>query len=149
MKLIKPNSSYNTINILPRSYDKNGVTVVRFTEQQSREVVEVIPTNIQWVKNNLSITLETPFAKPDQRYRFDVINKISEEAKAFKERVEVENGSLEAISCVGSEFGYDDPYLIYRGLALVTIFDNEDYTINNDEFKTYTGDDSDPIKVYE
>ena len=111
--------------------------------------MEVIPTNIQWVKNNLSITLETPFAKPDQRYRFDVINTFCKEAVDFKSRVEGDFGTVESISCIEDEFGYNEDSLIYKGLALVTIFDNEDYTINNDEFKTYTGDDSDPIKVYE
>ena len=149
MKLIKPNSSYNTINILPRSYSEGGNTIVRFTEQQSRKVVEVIPTNIQWVKNNLSITLETPFVKPDQRYRFEVIDITSDELKAFILRVEEDGGLIVSSSCVDEKLGYSNPTLIYRGLALVTAFDNENYTINNDEFKTYIGDDSDPIKVYE
>ena len=47
------------------------------------------------------------------------------------------------------EVWQDEVSLIYRGVAFVTEFKNDNYTINNNEFVIDTSTDSDSIKVYE
>lgn len=117
MNIIDPNTTPNSLSILPRSFDAGTPITLVFRNHDTNEITTLHPTLNDYVGNELVILVEFPTTFSEgERYTY-----------------QVKQGSK----------------IIYKGQALITEFNQNNYTLNNNEFSIDIDTDADELKVYE
>jgi len=72
MKIINPLLTNNILSILPRGYDSNVAVTVVLTDDDTREITNVIPSQISYISNDMLMTVQTPSLIEGDRLSFEV-----------------------------------------------------------------------------
>ena len=134
MKHLYPTLAEQTIKIIPRDF---GVNIVMSLRDDSTNKLEFLyPTNVIKNGNYLDIT-ETFELKEGRFYDLKIFY------GSFEKRVELDNGILEGLQCLGVEYDAND--IIYRDKIFCTSqntnqIKNEYYTVNKDDYKSLKSD---------
>ena len=133
MKHLYPTLAEQTIKIIPRDF---GVNIVMSLRDDSTNKLEFLyPTNV--IKNGNYLDITETFKLTEGRF-YDL--KIF--YGSFEKRVELDNGILEGLQCLGVDYDAND--IIYRDKIFCTSqstnrSNNEHYTVNKDEYKSKGG----------
>ena len=134
MKHLYPTSAEQTIKIIPRDF---GVNIVMSLRDDSTNKLDFLyPTNV--IKNGNYLDITETFELTEGRF-YDL--KIF--YGSFEKRVELDNGILEGLQCLGVEYDAND--IIYRDKIFCTSqntnqIKNEYYTVNKDDYKSLKSD---------
>jgi len=134
VKHLYPTSAEQTIKIIPRDF---GVNIVMSLRDDSTNKLDFLyPTNV--IKNGNYLDITETFELTEGRF-YDL--KIF--YGSFEKRVELDNGILEGLQCLGVEYDAND--IIYRDKIFCTSqntnqIKNEYYTVNKDDYKSLKSD---------
>ena len=134
MKHLYPTLAEQTIKIIPRDF---GVNIVMSLRDDSTNKLEFLyPTNV--IKNGNYLDITETFELTEGRF-YDL--KIF--YGSFEKRVELDNGILEGLQCLGVDYDAND--IIYRDKIFCTSqntnqIKNEYYTVNKDDYKSLKSD---------
>lgn len=134
MKHLYPTLAEQTIKIIPRDF---GVNIVMSLRDDSTNKLEFLyPTNV--IKNGNYLDITETFKLTEGRF-YDL--KIF--YGSFEKRVELDNGILEGLQCLGVDYDAND--IIYRDKIFCTSqntnqIKNEYYTVNKDDYKSLKSD---------
>jgi len=134
VKHLYPTLAEQTIKIIPRDF---GVNIVMSLRDDSTNKLEFLyPTNV--IKNGNYLDITETFKLTEGRF-YDL--KIF--YGSFEKRVELDNGILEGLQCLGVDYDAND--IIYRDKIFCTSqntnqIKNEYYTVNKDDYKSLKSD---------
>jgi len=134
VKHLYPTLAEQTIKIIPRDF---GVNIVMSLRDDSTNKLEFLyPTNV--IKNGNYLDITETFELTEGRF-YDL--KIF--YGSFEKRVELDNGILEGLQCLGVDYDAND--IIYRDKIFCTSqntnqIKNEYYTVNKDDYKSLKSD---------
>lgn len=138
MNIINPTLTTNVLTVIPRDYQSIASIEVVFTNEDTKVSTTVIPSAICTKTNNLVLDIAVPTFIEGERYTFDV--------RQFSTTLVYNKDNR---NWCQSDSGLLDTTIIFKGKALVTEFEFNNYTINNNEFDVDIDTDSDIMKVYE
>ncbi len=138
MNILDPTLTINSLYILPRDYQNIASVQIVFTNEVTNEETVLEPVDIYNDSNNLQLDIEFLFLKEGERYSFVV-----------QQYALLDYDSVNKIWST-PDIPLDTPTYVdvFRGQALVTSFESENYTINKDEFVIDNNTDSDEKPVY-
>ncbi len=144
MNIINPNLATNTISVLPRkTYSEGDISEDYSVRVNSDEGI------IESLECTEVILQETFFVLRNED--------TNEKSTVLVDKVVISGNQLDFVIS-GFTFKEGERYTfkiykmeeeIFSGIILVTEFDQDNYTINNNEFVIDTDTDSDSIPVYE
>ena len=127
MNIINPTLTVNKLHILPRDYQDIAQSQFVFTNEETKEEVIVVPTEIKVNSNDIEFSIESPPFEEGERYSFNLVQfadmDYDKDTKVWSDR------DVPDI--------YPTEVIVYRGQAFITEFSSDNYTINKDKFTVY------------